>query len=171
MVREQESEQLVYNRQKAVAYARKWALRRNPTYYNFTGLGGDCANFTSQCIYEGAGIMNYKKLYGWYYNSSVDRAPSWSSVKYLHKFLTANKGIGPYASETDITAMQPGDTIQLATYLPEFHHTLIVAETGEIPAPDNILICAHSYDSIDRPLDSYEITKIRFIHIEGVREL
>lgn len=159
-----------YSREKAVAYAKKWALKRNPAYYNFTGLGGDCANFASQCIYAGAGVMNYKPLFGWYYKSANDRAPSWSSVKYLHRFLTSNTAAGPYASETDITVMQPGDIIQLATYLPEYHHTLVVVETGEIPGMDNIKICAHSYDSLDRDLDSYEITKIRFLHIDGVRE-
>lgn len=157
-----------YNRDKAVAYARKWALKRNPAYYNFTGLGGDCANFASQCIYAGAGVMNYKPLFGWYYKSANDRTPSWSGVKYLYNFLTSNKSAGPYASETDITAMEPGDIIQLATYLTEYHHTLVVVETGDVPAMDNIKICTHSYDSLDRDLNSYDITKIRFLHIEGV---
>lgn len=160
----------VYNREKAVAYARKWALKRNPMYYNFTGIGGDCANFSSQCIYEGAGIMNYKPLYGWYYNSSYDRTPSWSSVKYLHAFLSANKGPGPYGSETELSEVRPGDIIQIATYLPDFHHTLVVVETGAIPDIDNILVCAHSYDSLNRSLNSYDITKIRCLHIENVRK-
>jgi hypothetical protein len=39
---------------------------------------------------------------------------------------------------------------------------------GKAPALDNILVCTHTYDSLDRPLSSYEFTKIRFIHIEGV---
>lgn len=170
MTKNHELEISAYNREKAVAYARRWALKRNPAYYNFTGLGGDCANFASQCVYEGAGVMNYTPLYGWYYNSPNDRTPSWSGVKYLYNFLVGNRGVGPYASETAITAMRTGDIIQLATYLPEYHHTLIVVETGEIPALDNILICAHTYDSFDRQLDSYDITQIRFLHIEGVRK-
>lgn len=159
-----------YDRAKAVEYAREWALKRNPRYYNFTGLGGDCANFASQCIYAGSGVMNYTQLYGWYYNSPSDRTPSWSGVKYLYEFLVANNGIGPYASETDISYIIPGDIVQLATYLPEFHHTLVVVGTGETPALDNILICAHTYDSLDRPLDSYDITRIRCLHIEGARK-
>lgn len=159
-----------YDRARAVAYAREWALGRNPKYYNFTGLGGDCANFASQCIYAGAGIMNYKPLYGWYYNSPSDRTPSWSSVKYLYEFLVNNRGIGPYASEVNIEDIKPGDIIQIATYLDEFHHTLVVSETGEVPGIDNILICAHTYDSLDRPLNSYDITQIRYLHIEGVRK-
>ena len=38
-----------YDRGKAVAYAHKWAFGRNPAYYNFDKIGGDCTNFTSQC--------------------------------------------------------------------------------------------------------------------------
>ena len=159
-----------YNREKAVSYARKWALKRNPAYFNFSGIGGDCANFCSQCVYTGGGIMNYRHVFGWYYNSANDRAPAWSSVRYLYQFLTTNKDLGPWAEEAHISAMQPGDIIQIATYLPQFHHTLLVTSAGEVPALDNILVCTHSYDSLDRPLDSYEITQIRCIHIEGVRK-
>ena len=56
-----------YNRANAVAYAKKWAYGRNPKYYDFSDLGGDCTNFASQCIYAGSGVMNYTPTYGWYY--------------------------------------------------------------------------------------------------------
>ncbi|MBP3352092.1 MAG: amidase domain-containing protein [Lachnospiraceae bacterium] len=51
--------EITYNRTAAVYYARKWALGRNPAYYDFEEVGGDCTNFASQCIYAGAGVMNY----------------------------------------------------------------------------------------------------------------
>lgn len=161
---------IVYDRKKAIDYSRKWALERNPAYLNFTGIGGDCANFASQCIYNGAGVMNYKPIYGWYYKSANDRAPAWSSVKYLYEFLISNAESGPYAVEIGINGVEPGDIIQIATYMPEFHHTLVVVETGDVPDIDNTLICAHSYDSLDRPLSSYEITQMRCLHIKGVRK-
>ena len=41
-----------YNRQSAVEYARRWALGRNPAYYDFEGIGGDCTSFVSQCLYS-----------------------------------------------------------------------------------------------------------------------
>lgn len=47
---------LEYDRQAAFEYAKKWAFRRNPRYYNFEKIGGDCTNFASQCIYAGAKI-------------------------------------------------------------------------------------------------------------------
>ena len=51
-----------YNRDAAVAYAEKWALSRNPAFYNFSGIGGDCTNFASQCIYAGSGVMSYRMV-------------------------------------------------------------------------------------------------------------
>ena len=37
-----------------VNYARKWAFSRNPAYYDFENIGGDCTNFVSQCLYADA---------------------------------------------------------------------------------------------------------------------
>ena len=55
-----------YNREQAIDYAKKWAYKRNPRYYNYDPLGGDCTNFISQCVYAGSKVMNYNKVYGWY---------------------------------------------------------------------------------------------------------
>ena len=68
-----------YDRQAAVAYAHRWAYLRNPAFYNFDKLGGDCTNFASQCLYAGAGVMDYTPTFGWYYNSQYSRAPAWTA--------------------------------------------------------------------------------------------
>ena len=36
-----------YERRRALEYARRWAYGRNPLFYNFTGIGGDCTNSVS----------------------------------------------------------------------------------------------------------------------------
>jgi len=158
-----------YNRQLAVEYAHRWAYGRNPAYYNFSGIGGDCANFASQCIYAGAGVMNHTPVYGWYYYDSNNRSAAWSSVHYLHRFLTTNTGPGPYGSEVPLERILPGDILQISTWMEEFHHTLVVVATGGVPDSSNTLVACHSYDSDNRPLDTYDIKKLRCIHIEGVR--
>lgn len=84
-----------YDEAAAVAYAKRWALLRNPAYLDFHGLGGDCTNFVSQCLYAGAGVMNRTPVYGWYYLTGNNRTASWTGVEYLYRFLTANKGPGP----------------------------------------------------------------------------
>ena len=72
-----------YDRGHANAYARRWALSRNPLFPNYTGIGGDCTNFVSQCVYAGCCVMNYTPTFGWYYLSQTDRAPAWTGVEYF----------------------------------------------------------------------------------------
>lgn len=43
-----------YNRENAIQYTKKWAYSRNPKYYDFDSIGGDCTNFVSQCIFAGS---------------------------------------------------------------------------------------------------------------------
>ena len=51
-----------YNAQKAYNYAKRWALDRNPNYYDYSEEGGDCANFVSQCLI--AGGLSLSDCYG-----------------------------------------------------------------------------------------------------------
>lgn len=152
-----------YNRQKVLEYANKWAYDRNPKYYNFDEIGGDCTNFASQCIYAGSSIMNYEKTYGWYYNSANDKSPSWTGVQFLYNFLIKNKGIGPIGEENH--NIQIGDLVQLSFDGVQFTHSLIVVGIDK----EKILVSSHSFDSYGRDISSYKYKKIRFIHIKGVR--
>lgn len=43
----------MYNRQKVYDYAKKWSYDRNPKYYNYDSIGGNCTNFGSQCVFAG----------------------------------------------------------------------------------------------------------------------
>ncbi|MCX7921422.1 MAG: amidase domain-containing protein [Clostridia bacterium] len=159
-----------YDREKAVEYAHKWALKRNPDYYDFEKLGGDCTSFASQCIYAGSGVMNYKPIYGWYYENSHKRTASWSGVHYLYDFLINNKGAGPYAKEVGIDEVEPGDIIQLSfDGGGRYNHTPVVVEVGNPVKYENILIAAHSIDRDNYPLSNYKWVDIRFLHILGAR--
>lgn len=159
---------LPYSGNLAVAYALKWSLLRNPSYLDFTQLGGDCTNFVSQCLYAGGHIMNHTPLLGWYYKTSDDRAPAWTSVKFLHKFLTTNTGPGPFGKEVPIDQAMPGDVVQLADEEGNYYHSLLVLSTVPSPTYHQIIVGAHSYDTINRPLASYTFNSVRFIHIEGI---
>ena len=60
-----------YNREKVYEYAKKWAYGRNPKYYNFDSVGGDCTNFVSQCMKNGgAPDINYGNYTGGWYKDS-----------------------------------------------------------------------------------------------------
>ena len=156
-----------YNRKKAIEYAEKWAYRRNPRYYNFDSVGGDCTSFISQCIYVGCNTMNYKKHIGWYYNSPTDRTASWSGVEFLFNFLISNKGVGPKAIKGKISDLEIGDVIQLKFLKDRFSHSLIIVDKKGNNLED-IYISTHTEDAYYRQLSTYNFEDIRFLHITNI---
>ena len=158
-----------YRRLNAVLYAHHWAYGRNPRFYDYEELGGDCTNFASQCVYAGAGVMNDTPVYGWYYIDPDNKAPAWTGVEYFYSFLTRPQiSLGPVARETDdLRLAQPGDVIQLRFSGPVFQHSPVVVQTSLDGSPDKILLAAHSSDADWRPLSSYEYEAYRVLHILG----
>lgn len=159
-----------YDCQAAVAYAHRWAYRRNPDFYNFDKLGGDCTNFASQCLYAGSGVMNDTPTFGWYYYSRNSRAPAWTGVPFFYNFLTRTReSPGPVGREAGPDQVRPGDFVQISFAGGVFsHNPVIVAVEGQ-PVPENILVAAHTEDADWRPLSTYPIREVRFLHILGVR--
>ena len=157
-----------YDRQKAIEYAKKWALSRNPAYYNFDNVGGDCTSFISQCIYAGSGTMNYTKEKGWYYINGNNKSPSWSGVEFLYQYLVNNKGMGPYGKEVRQEKIELGDIAQLSFDGKKFGHTLIIVNIQNKFSLSGIKIASHTFDSYNKSISEYTFSKIRFIHIEGV---
>lgn len=159
-----------YNREAALLYAKEWSFKRNPAFYDFSDIGGDCTNFISQCVYAGSKIMNYNPYSGWYYNSPSSRSASWTGVNFFYEFIVNNKGPGPFATEVPSQELLiPGDVIQFGDDTQGWHHSLLVLTTGR--SYEDVLIAAHTYDAYGRALSTYIFTKIRFLHIEGVRHL
>jgi hypothetical protein len=153
-----------YNRPAALAYAKKWAYSRNPVYYDFSSIGGDCTNFISQCLVAGGMPMNFSYPLGWYYTNANNRSPSFTHVQYLYNFLTRNnKNKGPVAQEIDLCSALVGDVIQLSFDGETFAHSLIITEVNG----DEILIAAHSDDAFNRNFLNYYFQKMRVLQIIG----
>ena len=161
-----------YDRKAAVAYAHRWAYGRNPAYYDYSRIGGDCTSFASQCLYAGSRIMNYTPTYGWYYISANKKSPSWTGVPYFYNFITRKTpSPGPFGtniSENDLNLLLPGDFVQLRFTKDVFEHTPIIVEIGTPRTFDTILLAAHSDDADYRPLSTYPFQELRFIHILGI---
>ena len=159
---------LPYDRAAAVAYAHKWAYGRNPQYYDYEEIGGDCTNFASQCLYAGTGVMNFLPTYGWYYINANQKAPAWTGVEYFRNFLVRNEiSPGPVGLETDLQGLEIGDFLQFNFKGERFSHTPIIVQIGSPVTPENILLAAHSYDADYRPLSTYKYQQIRYLHILG----
>ena len=163
-----------YNREKAVEYANKWWLKRNPSYYNFDAIGGNCTNFASQCLFYGAPVMNYTKDIGWYYKSANDRSAAWTGVEFFYNFLIANNpqngeignGVGPFGINSLKNGLKIGDFVQFGNISGEFYHTgIIVGFRATEP-----LISTNSANSYAKPVSLFVYDKIRYIKILGYKD-
>ena len=154
-----------YQRENAVAYARKYAFSQNSLFANFAGIGGNCTNFVSQSIYAGSCEMNDKPTFGWYFISLDDRSPSWTGVDYFYNFIIENADVGPFGRVATSDELELGDVIQLARNEEGYYHSLLVVGfDGE-----DILVAAQTDNAYARPLSTYDYDYARYIKILGVR--
>ncbi len=157
-----------YNRKAAVEYAHMWALDRNPKYYDFENLGGDCTNFCSQVLHSGGCPMNNAKTNGWYYYSLNNRSPSWTGVEFFYRFVINNRGMGPRVKEVSPSQIELGDLIQLDLSSDlAFNHCLVVVANPQSGDIGKILISCHTTDRDNYPLMFYNWRGIRYLHIMG----
>ena len=148
----------------AVSYARRWAFGRNPAYYDFDPIGGDCTNFISQCIFAAGAVMNFTPDIGWYYISLNDRAAAWTGVEYFARFILTNTGAGPFGRLISSRELHTGDVVQLGNSQ-RFYHTLLVIgrQSGEV------LVAAHSRNVFGAQLSEYSFTQLRCLRIDSAR--
>jgi len=151
-----------FNRIAAISYAKKWALSRNPKYYNFDPVGGDCTSFVSQCLFAGSTKMNYNSKNGWFYKNGYNKSPSWSGVEYLYNFLINNKSFGPRGKDVFQTEIEAGDIAQLSFSGNKFEHSLFILD------PLTLSVAAHTYDVLGKKISEYTFAKVRFVHIVDV---
>lgn len=154
-----------YDRLKAIEYAYNFWNKRNPRFYNFDKIGGDCTNFISQCLFYGGIEMSFSKN-GWYYSSLNNRAPAWTGVDEFYDFLITNTSkFGVKGKLIDLSQVEVGDVIQMDQRRGYFHHNLIVTSIGKKKNPQNIFIACHSADAFNKRLADYNYSRLRVIKI------
>ncbi|MGE5474408.1 MAG: amidase domain-containing protein [Ignavibacteriales bacterium] len=156
---------MIYNRIDALQYADRWALGRNPMYYDYSKIGGDCTNFISQVLHAGGCTMNYSTD-GWFYENGNKKSPSWTGVNFLYRFLIKDKVVGPVVEETGVGKIKIGDIVQLSFQEGNvYNHSLVIVECGNPASISNIKVSTHTTDQYHYPLSDYKWTKIRFLHV------
>lgn len=159
---------MYYNRNEAVEYAYKYALKRNPRFHDFSSLGGDCTNFISQCIFAGIKHMDYSKPNGWFYINLNNRSPSWTGVNEFYQFITTNKSNIIRASECNFDELELGDIVQLKQGN-IYNHNLIVTKINyPILSLRDIFISCHSNDRLNYRLFLYPYREIRFLKVLSI---
>ena len=145
----------MYDRQKAVDYALTWAINRNPKFYDFSSLGGDCTNFISQCMYYGGFTQNYNQN-GWFYVDIDRRSPSWTGVNEFWNFAINNDtNFGVKLKLCTLNELEVGDVIQLYNGN-RYYHNLIVTNLS-----NGIRVSAHTSDQKNVLLSNYYYQSLR----------
>jgi len=157
-----------YDPSAAVAYADKWVYHGatygavyedyyNPAYYNFNPLGGDCANYASQCINAG-GMPQVPcekfGLNGWYYVNSNDRSSTWTSSSGLLNWMSDNRG-----KRVSVTAENCRSVLYMGS--PVFYksgHTGFCVGKNSAGTP---IVNAHNNDKYHQPWDSSWVTTVQ----------
>lgn len=138
-----------YNYMGAVNYALAHAATGtyNTAYCNWNSPcgGGDCANFVSQCLYNGGGYVpdtSWRCFQGSCCGvTRTSASDTWVNNLYLRNWLISS---GRAASATGIGSLGYGDTINYS-FGSGWAHIAIVSD------PTNDLICAHNTDHRNFP--------------------
>ncbi|MDK2928415.1 MAG: hypothetical protein PWR31_2106 [Bacillota bacterium] len=174
-----------YRRAAAVRYADRFAGvkvgpgtgRYNQAYRDFTGLGGDCANFVSQVLTD-KDAGNLKPDWGWFY-ADGEGSEAWLKAEALVYHLVGSgraaclaKGTlaevaaaGPDGAEAALRRLRPGDIIAYEEDGEIAHVSLVVGRDGA----GYVLVNSHSADRYHVPWDfGYNAdTSYWFLAVQG----
>lgn len=146
-----------YSPAKAVAYADKYWSNYNDYYPNYSTIGGDCADFVSQCLQAGGLPMNAS----WYHGvTGCLRNVNWTQAQYLFNYLSTYCGtaVEIYASSSSKSGykdkkgnvLYPEKTIRVGD--PVFYYRNSQKRYGHVAicvgfdSKGNPLVSAHNTD-------------------------
>ncbi len=166
-----------YDREAAVAYARAHVDERSDEWHDYSGEGGNCQNFVSQCLLAGGIPMDIEGSAKWkWYGEALDNTSgrtgctlSWINVDYFYAYARDNSGYGLTAQvDADYTSGQTGDLIMMGT--PEdWNHMVVISEVVKNAEGETIdyMICSNTTDVQDFPASAYPSPRRSLIRILG----
>ena len=144
-----------YDRQAALDYARRYTAARNPAWDDYAGMGGNCQNYVSQCLYAGGIPMDTTGAAVWKWfdgtvandTTAAGRSSSWSGVDEFLAYAEGNTGYG-LAAQTGAPYLtgQPGDLIQMGEN-GSWRHVVIISQTVTDESGQTIDYLVHSNTS------------------------
>ncbi|AGK98087.1 amidase domain-containing protein [Clostridium pasteurianum] len=156
-----------YSRVNAVNYAIKYAENPNPSYKYFPvqyDNGGDCTNFTSQCLFAGGAPMVFSSRNIWWYNSK-GWSVSWATAHSLYWYLKVSGNDNLYGVKgrevSSISSLETGDLIFYRNGNDKLTHSAIITSFKD----DMPLISQHSPEILNIPYIKLWASKMHFIKI------
>ncbi|MBQ7499941.1 MAG: amidase domain-containing protein [Clostridia bacterium] len=173
-----------YDPGSALAYSYTWANKydmiRNSDHYGvYDNLGGNCNNFTSQCLFAGGIPMDcsgtLKAQWKWYSDgidasqTAAGRSMSWTGVDEFYEYCLANTGFGLVCEpHSNIYSGRPGDIIEYIVGKEAVHSVIITkVVTDKNGNVIDYLINSNTTDRVEYPMSAYGYTKFRLIRIVG----
>lgn len=153
-----------YDREKALRYAKRYALQPNINLAycsTWNRIAADCTNFASQVLWQGGIPMQYgggSQDKGWWYTKSCawwGSSRSWRQVNELLRYLTLDSGIGEFRKTA--RELRAGDLIFYRIRSAHdgyscdgnlFNHTTVVTGFDGAGEP---LVSYHSNEALDVP--------------------
>lgn len=168
-----------YDREAAVSYADRWIGVRNGDWADFTGQGGNCQNFVSQCLYAGGIPRDISGGETWSWKRSDTALPEdakntlpWINVEAFRSYTVRNRGYG-LAVQRDAPYLsgEPGDIIQMG--FPErWSHTVLITKvvTDREGRTVDYLVDSNTADLRNVPVSAYSLPCQTLTKIAGWNE-
>ena len=169
-----------YNVENALKYSYEWVgqveYKRNPAYTAYDIYGGNCNNYTSQCLLAGGIPMDLQgKQWKWYgedinnTGGRYGRSSSWAACEYFYEYCVENTGFGLVCDiNGNLYSGRPGDIIQYISDGIGVHSVIITKVIYD--SDGNVidyLVNSNTTDKIDCPMSLYGYTDFRLIKIIG----
>ncbi len=170
-----------YNREAAVAYSYEWAgtdaALRNPNYTAYDIYGGNCNNYTSQCLFASGIPMDYSgnEIWKWHgetistNGTAFGRSYSWTVCENFYGYCKNNTGRGLVAEvDGNLYSGREGDIIQYVSGDRRVHSVIISKviydQEGNVV---DYLINSNTMDKRDCPMTAYGYSDFYLIRIAG----
>ena len=161
--------QYEYDRVQAVAYSSQWVGRRNEEWDDFTGRGGNCQNFVSQCLFAGGIPMDDQGEERWVWNGAEDYSTSWVGVDDFYAYASGNLGDGLMAStDSSYYNGEEGDLICMGSET-DWNHIVMISQVVKDEQGNTVdyLINSNTSDVRNFPVGAYPNSYQKLIKIYG----
>ena len=161
-----------YDRAAAYDYLMAYCDERNPAWYAYDEVGGNCMNFGSQVLLAGGIPEDEKGDEEWYWDGQNDLDLSWINVGRFYDYCRDNEGFGLVAdTEAGYYTGEVGDVL-IVGFAGDHRHTTVISHVVKDESGDTVdyLISCNTTNYKDFPASAYYYTFHRLVKIFGWNE-
>ena len=162
----------LYDRAAAYDYLMAYCDERNPAWYAYDEVGGNCMNFGSQVLLAGGIPEDEKGDEEWYWDGQNDLDLSWINVGRFYDYCRDNEGFGLVAdTEAGYYTGEVGDVL-IVGFAGDHRHTTVISHVVKDESGDTVdyLISCNTTNYRDFPASAYYYTFHRLVKIYGWNE-